>query len=129
MRKVFLKNFAKLIESYICRRLFFRKVEGCRFASCEFFEIFKNNYLVVHMQTAASDILRYPYIRISPSRSTLKKRTIVFNILVFIHFKLILESCTTSEVYLEPYQTSMMKLLAIVFSQRRSTIDIGSVAS
>ena len=81
------------------------------------------------MQTAASDILRYPYIRISPSRSTLKKRTIAFNILVFIHFKLILESCTTSEVYLEPYQTSMMKLLAIVFSQRRSTIDIGSVAS
>ena len=28
--KVFLKNVVKLIESYICCRLFFSKVEGCR---------------------------------------------------------------------------------------------------
>ena len=35
------------------------------------------------------------------------------SILVFIHFKLILESCTTSRVYLESYQTHMMKLLAV----------------
>ena len=33
-------------------------------------------------------------------------------------------SCTTSGVYLEPYQTSMMKLLAVVFSQKCSIIDI-----
>ena len=32
-------------------------------------------------------------------------------------------SCTTSGVYLEPYQTSMMKLLAVAYSQKRSIID------
>ena len=30
--------------------------------SCEFYEISKNNYLVEHVQTAASDVLGYPYI-------------------------------------------------------------------
>ena len=44
--------------------------------------------------------------------------------MTFIHFKLILESCTTSGVYLEQYQTSMMNLLAALFSQKRSIIDI-----
>ena len=33
-------------------------------------------------------------------------------------------SCTTSGVYLEPYQTPMTKLLAVVFSQKCSIIDI-----
>ena len=33
-------------------------------------------------------------------------------------------SCTTSGVYLEPYQTSMTKLLAVVFSQKCFIIDI-----
>ena len=28
--KVFLKGFEKLIGSYICQRLFFNEVEGCR---------------------------------------------------------------------------------------------------
>ena len=49
------------------------------------------------------------------------------SIFVFIYFKLILESCPTSGVYLEPKQTSMM--------QKQSIIDIwqgfkyGSAAS
>ena len=54
----------------------------------------------------------------------MKKCKVLSSILVFIHLKLIKESCTTSGVYLEPYQTSMMKLLAILFSQKRSIIDI-----
>ena len=103
--------------------------------SCEFYEIFKTDYLVVNALTVASDFLGYPYIGISFPRSTLKKCTVFSSILVFIHFKLILESCATSGVYLEPYQTSMTKLLAVVFSQKCSIIDIwqgskyGSAAS
>ena len=96
----------------------------CRCISCE---IFKNDYLVVHVQTAASDILGYPYVGISSARSTLTKWTIFFSILVFINFKLILKSCTASGVYLEPYQTSMKKLLPVVFSQKRFIIDICKV--
>ena len=92
--------------------------------SCEFCCIFENDYVVVHMLTAAFDILGYPYVEVSSSRSTLKKCTVFSSILVFIHFRLILESCTTSGVYLEQYETSMMKLLAVVFSQKRSIIDI-----
>ena len=81
----------------------------------------KNDYLV-HVRTTASHILRYPYVGISSTRSTLKKYTVFSSILVFIHFKLILESCTTSGVYLEPYQTSTM--------QKRPIIDkYGSAAS
>ena len=60
--------------------------------SCEFCYIFKNDYVVVHVQTAASDILGYPYVGISSARSTLKKCTAFSSILLFIHFKLILES-------------------------------------
>ena len=103
--------------------------------SCEFCYIFKKDYVVVLVWTAASDILGYPCVEISSAISTLKKCTVFSSILVFIHFKLILESCTTSGVYLQPYQTSMMKLLAVVFSQKRSIIDIwqgskyGSAAS
>ena len=41
-----------------------------------------------------------------------------------IHFKLILKSCTTSVVYLQLYQTSMMKLLAVVCLQKRLITDI-----
>ena len=119
---MFLKNFAKPIESYICRRLFFNKVGGCRLKknpvlvySFEFWESFKN-YLVTHVRTAASDILGYLYIGISTTKFTLKKYTVFSSILLFIQFKLILESCRTSGVYLEPYQTYMM--------QKRSVIDI-----
>ena len=67
--------------------------------------------VVIDVQTAASDILGYPYVKISSAKSTLNKCTVFFNILV-----LILESCTTSGVYLKQCQTSMMKLLAFVFS-------------
>ena len=76
------------------------------------------------MRTAAPDILGYPYVKISSTRSTLKKCTVFSSILEFIHFKLILKSCTTSGVYLEQYYTSMMKPLAVVFSQKHSIIDI-----
>ena len=65
----------------------------------EFCVIFKSDYLVEHLRTAASDILRYLYKGVSPARSS---------ILALIHFKLILESYT-SAVYLEPYQKSRMK--------------------
>ena len=79
--------------------------------------------------------LAYPRVEISSGRSTLKKCKVFSIILVFIHFKLILESCTTSGVYLQPYQRSMMKLLAIAFLQKPSILDIwqgskyGSAAS
>ena len=102
---------------------------------CEFCEIFKNDYVAVHVRTAASDILGYPYIEICFAKSRFKKCTVFSSILVFIHFKLILESCTTSVVYLQPYQTSMMKLLAVAFFQKHPIIDIwqgskcGSAAS
>ena len=105
---------------------FFNKVEGCWLKRnsgsgaflwiFEFCKMFKNDYLVVHAQTAASNIVGYPYTGISSTRSTLKKCTVFSSILVFIHFEWILESSTTSGVYLESYQTSMM--------QKRSIIDI-----
>ena len=66
--------------------------------SCEFWESFKN-YVVVHLQTATSDIFGYRYIWMSSTRSTLKKYTVFSSILVFIYFKLILEFCTTSGLY------------------------------
>ena len=87
------------------------------------------------MRTATSDILGYSYIEIYSAKSTFKKCTVFWSILVFIHFKLILESCTTSGVYLEQYQTSIMKFLAVIFSQKLFIIDIwqgskyGSAAS
>ena len=94
--------------------------------TCEFCEIFKKGYSVVHMGTAVSDTLEYPYIGISCARFTWKKKCTVFpNILGLILFKLILKSCLTSGVYLEPYQTSMTKAFAVEFSQKRSIIDIG----
>ena len=50
------------------------------------------------------------YLRwVSLARPILRQCTVFSSILAIIHFKLILESCTTSRVYLEPYQTSMMK--------------------
>ena len=84
--------------------------------SSEFCEFFKNDYLVVNVRTAASGILGFPYVRISSTRSTLRKCTVFSIILVFIHFKLILESCTNSWAYLE-----------IFMMQKRSTIDIWQV--
>ena len=76
---------------------------------CEFCVIFKNDYLVEHVQTVASDILGYPYVGYLLQDPILRKCTVFSGILALIHFKLILESCTTSRVHLEPYQTSMMK--------------------
>ena len=92
--------------------------------SCEFCCIFENDYVVVQMWTAAFDILGYPYVEVSSSRSTLKKCAVFSSIFVFIHVKLILQSCTTWGVYLDQYEKPMMKLLAAVFSQKRSIIDI-----
>ena len=120
---MFLKNFAKLAESYISRRLFSN--EGCRLQIqkrlwCRCIPV---NF-AAFFRTAASDIFGYPYVDVSSARSTVKKCTVCSSILVFIHFKLILESCTTSGVYLEQYQTSTMKLLVAVFSQKRPMIDI-----
>ena len=60
--KVFLKNFAKLTEIYISRRLFSHEVEGCRLkrdSGTGAFLFFKNDYVVVHVWTAASDTLEY----------------------------------------------------------------------
>ena len=65
----------------------------------EFCVIFKSDYLLEHLRTAASDILKYLYKGVSPAKSS---------ILALIHSKLILESYT-SAVYLEPYQKSRMK--------------------
>ena len=88
--------------------------------SCEFCEIFKNNYLVVNVQPA-SDILGYPYVGISSAMWTLKKCTVFSRYFCIFSLQIdfrILQSlrCTTSGVYLEPYQTSTM--------QKRSIIDI-----
>ena len=115
---MFLKKIAKLTESYICWPLFFNKIEGWKETlvhvdSCEFYEMFKNDYLLVHVGTAASYILGYPYVGISSTSSTWKKCTVFSSILLFIYFKLILESSTTSVVCLEPYQTSMMQKRSI----------------
>ena len=93
--------------------------------SYKFCFTFKNSYLVVHVQTAAFDItLGYPYVEIFYARSTLKKCPVFSSILVFIYLKLILESCKTSGVYLKQYQTSMMKLSVVLFSQKRCIINI-----
>ena len=67
------------------------------------------------MRTTSSDILGYPFARMSSKRSTLKKFTVFFSILVFIYFKMILEYCATSGVYLGPYQTSMMQKRSIIY--------------
>ena len=103
--------------------------------SSDFYEIFRTDYVVANVRTAASDILGYPYLGISSVTPTLNKCTVSSSISVFIYFKLILESCTISVVYLQPYQTSMIKLLAVAFLQKRHIIDIwqgskcGSAAS
>ena len=119
--KVFLKKFSKLTEGYICRRLFFNKVEGGRLKkkppvqvhSFELWQSFKN-CLVAYVRAATFDILGHPYVGISSTRSTLKKFTVFFSILVFIHFKLILEPCRTSGAYLEPYQISIMQKCSVI---------------
>ena len=59
---------------------------------CEFCCIFKNNYVVLHVRTAASDILGYPYVEIC-SASPHWRNAQFSPAFVFIHFKLILESC------------------------------------
>ena len=66
--KVFPKNFAKFTEKYVCRRLFFSKVAGCklkkslrcRCITVNFCVTFKKDCLVEHLQTVASDILGIP---------------------------------------------------------------------
>ena len=98
----------------------------------EFCVISKTDYLVEHVQTVASDILGYPYVGYL-LQGPYWGNAVFSSILTLIHFKLILESCTTSRVYLEPYQTSMMKrfrknilqFLAVVFLQKCSRVLIG----
>ena len=62
-----LKNFTKFSEKHLCQSLLFNKVAGLRTASllkktlaqvfsCEFWEIFKNNYFEKHLRMVASDI-------------------------------------------------------------------------
>ena len=111
---MFLKHFAKFTKKKSMRRLFFNRVAGCRLkkdsgagAFCKFCVISKNDYLVEHVQTVAFDIFGYPYV--GPARSILRKSTVFSSILALIYFKLILESCTTSKMYSEQYQTSMMR--------------------
>ena len=122
---MFLKNFAKLIESFISRRLFSNEGWRLQIEKKLRFRYIPVNFAVVkHVQTAASDIFGCPYVGVSSAGSTVKKCKVCSSILVFIHFKLVLESCTTSGVYLEQYQISTMKLLFAVFSQKRPIIDI-----
>ena len=105
-----LKIFVKLTEKCLCGCLLYNKVAGCKLKKDSgagiFLWIFKNIYLVEHAQTASSDILGYPKLGIPFARSTLRK-CIVFS--TIFNFKLVLKYCTTSEMYLEPYQTFMMK--------------------
>ena len=108
---MFLKNFAKLTESYRCRLLLLNKVDGFRLkknsgagALLWILRNFSERLFSLHMRTAASVILGYPL-----TKSRLKKYTVFSSIWVFIHFKLIIESCTTSRVYLVPYQKPMMQ--------------------
>ena len=117
--KEFLKNFTKLTESNMCRRLFSNEVDGCRLkrdsGGNEFPWILLNFLERLCSNTCANCC--FWYLGITLRRNILYKgengRNAVFSsILVFIYFKLILEFCITSEVYLEPYQTSIMMLLA-----------------
>ena len=111
----------------ICRRLFFKKGEGCSLkresGAAAFLWVLRNFKERLFSSTYANCC--YWNLGISLLRSILCKVHIEeMSILVFIHFKLILESSTTSGLHLEPYQTSMMKLLAVVFSQKPSIKDI-----
>ena len=135
--RLFLKNLAKLTESYICRRLFSSndmKVVGWKgtpvhMHSCELCEIFKNDYLVVNVRTAAFDILGYPYVGISSSRSTLKKHSII-DILqgskyvsVASFFKYFPLSWLSSFVYLDKYMNILFflwKCAATLLTWRKS---------
>ena len=55
IEKGVLKNFAKFTGKSLCRKIFLNKVAGSlQVFSCEFCEIFKNNYFVEHLQMAAS---------------------------------------------------------------------------
>ena len=81
---VFLKNFAQFIEKYLCWSLLFNKVAGWKETLvqvflCGFWEMFKNNYLVQHVQNALSVILGNPYVGISSTRSTGWKYTWLFS--------------------------------------------------
>ena len=111
--KVFVKKFTKLTESYIYTVISFSvkfKVAGWKETPVQCIPVSFSTTFLRLVRTAAPDILGYPYLGICSVTSTLKKSTVFSSILVFIHFKLILESCTTSGVYLQPYQTPMMKL-------------------
>ena len=79
---------------------------------CEFCVISKNDYLVEHVQTVASDILGYPYVEYLLQGPYWRHSSI----LTLIHFKLILESCTKvvfrtisniyDEAFLQKYLTA-----------------------
>ena len=85
------------MKKYVCQRLFFIKVSGCRLKKtsvqvryCEFCVISKNDYLVEHVHAVDSDTLGYTLHRVSPARSILKKCTVFSSLLTLIHLKLIL---------------------------------------
>ena len=70
-----------------------RKETSVKMRCREYCEIFKNDYVVIQVRSAASDTLGYPYVGTSFAKSALKKCNFL--------------------LYLVPYQTSMMKLLAV----------------
>ena len=121
---MFLKNFAKLTESYKCRRLYFNRVEGCRLekknnsGAGAFLWILRKFWELLSSTYANCS---FWYLGISLLKNILYKVYIeemhsFLQHLVFVYFKLILESCRTSGVYLELYQTYVI--------QKHSLIDI-----
>ena len=101
------RKFHKIHKKIYMPALFFNKVAGGKKTpeqvhSCACCIILKNNCLLEHVKTAASDILGYPYLGgggggLSSAKSILSKCTVFSGILAIAHFKLI-ESCTTSGV-------------------------------
>ena len=79
--KVAPKKFLKIDRKICMPASFFSQVTGYSLCYCEFCKIFKKDNLVEHVKTAASDILGYRYIGVSPARSTLRKCTVSFSIL------------------------------------------------
>ena len=53
-----LRNFTKFTGKHICQSLFFNKKETlAQVLSCEFCEIFKNNFFTEHLWTTASNLI------------------------------------------------------------------------
>ena len=104
-------NCLRVFDSFVGLALKELKADSEAVFFCEFCEIFKNNYFLEHIRTAASKpfligIWKFPYLRYL--RFTLWKCTVFSGISALIHFKLVLQFCTTSGEYLEPCQKSMI---------------------